>query len=203
MATSAMLPGNTVGPPGSPPIQIGVPLVPPQTCWVYLEAEPRSSDLSNRQRALSMQVALSTSSPQRKLFRRLSILAGNVIQIAGLVAACGALAFARSVQSKPAAIALMLSSWILLYFCCHAIAHWSVGRTLGIRFAFYTIGGTGNPFGYPTGIRWLFERLPFFGVQTEKASMQNASPSAKAIMWSAGGTSSDRKSTRLNSSHLG
>jgi hypothetical protein len=137
-----------------------------------------------------MQVALSTSSPQRKLFRRLSILAGNVIQIAGLVAACGALAFARSVQSKPVAIALMLSSWILLYFCCHAIAHWSVGRTLGIRFAFYTIGGTGNPFGYPTGIRWLFERLPFFGVQTEKASMQNASPSAKAIMWSAGVTSS-------------
>jgi hypothetical protein len=65
-----------------------------------------------------------------------------------------------------------------------------VGRILGIRFAFYTIGGTGNPSGYPAGIRWLFERLPFFGVQTEKASMQNASPSAKAIMWSAGVTSS-------------
>src|SRR5438132_13026232 len=35
-----------------------------------------------------------------------------------------------------------------------------------------------------------FEHLPFFGVQTEKASMQSASPIAKAIMWSAGVTSS-------------
>jgi hypothetical protein len=36
----------------------------------------------------------------------------------------------------------------------------------------------------------LFEHLPFFGVQTEKASMQKASPIARAIMWSAGVTSS-------------
>jgi hypothetical protein len=65
-----------------------------------------------------------------------------------------------------------------------------VGRILGIRFAFYTIGGTGNPAGYPAGLRWLFQHLPFFGVQTEKSSMQKASSTAKAIMWSAGVTSS-------------
>src|SRR5208282_6071684 len=70
------------------------------------------------------------------------------------------------------------------------IAHWAAGRLLGIRFAFYTVGGTGNPEGYPASLRWLFEHLPFFGVQTEKASMQKASPMAKAIMWSAGVTSS-------------
>src|SRR6266550_3824439 len=40
----------------------------------------------------------------------------------------------------------------------------------------------------PTGL--LFEHLPFFGVQTEKASMQKASPIARAIMWSAGVTAS-------------
>jgi hypothetical protein len=84
----------------------------------------------------------------------------------------------------------MISAWLLLYFCCHAIAHWAVGSLLGIRFAFYTIGETGNPVGYPALLRWLFQRLPFFGVQTEKSSMQKASPRAKAIMWSAGVTSS-------------
>jgi hypothetical protein len=36
----------------------------------------------------------------------------------------------------------------------------------------------------------LFEHLPFFGVQTEKASMQKARPIAGAIMWSAGVASS-------------
>ncbi|MGC1788485.1 MAG: hypothetical protein WA718_17285, partial [Terriglobales bacterium] len=130
------------------------------------------------------------SPPQRKIFRRLSIPAGNSIQLAGLSAAVATLALAQSVPAKPAAAILMTAAWLLLYFFCHGIAHWTVGRLLGIRFSFYTLGGTGNPEGYPTGLRWLFEHLPFFGVQTEKASMQRASPIAKAIMWSAGVTSS-------------
>ena len=112
------------------------------------------------------------------------------MQVGGLVGAYFALAAARSAHSSIVAIVAMLVGWVLLYFCCHAIAHWLVGRVLGIRFAFYTVGGTGNPEGWPVGLRWLFEHLPFFGVQTEKASMQTASPMAKAIMWSAGVTSS-------------
>ncbi|MFZ0798713.1 MAG: hypothetical protein WAM98_13085 [Terriglobales bacterium] len=112
------------------------------------------------------------------------------MQIAGLGAACVALVLMRSTHSRPVAIVSMIAAWVLMYFFCHGIAHWVVGRLLGIRFAFYTVGGTGNPEGYPAGLRWVFERLPFFGVQTEKASMQKASPLAKAIMWSAGVTSS-------------
>ncbi len=130
------------------------------------------------------------SSVQRKIFGRLSILSGNALQITGIVAACLALAAARSAHTKPAAIIAMVAAWVLLYFFCHGIAHWAVGRLLGIRFSFYTIGGTGNPEGYPAGLRWVFEHLPFFGVQTDKTSMQTVSPMAKAIMWSAGVTSS-------------
>jgi len=113
-----------------------------------------------------------------------------MLQIAGIAAACAALALAQSNHSNSGAAVLMIAAWLLLYFFCHGIAHWAVGRLLGIRFAFYTIGGTGNPEGYPTGMRWVFEHLPFFGVQTDKASMQKARPIAKAIMWSAGVTSS-------------
>jgi hypothetical protein len=127
---------------------------------------------------------------RRKIFGRLSIRAGNAVQIAGIAAACLALVAARSAHSTTTAVVAMVVGWILLYFCCHAIAHWCAGRILGIRFAFYTVGGTGNPEGWPAGLRWLFEHLPFLGVQTEKASMQSASPMAKAIMWSAGVTSS-------------
>ena len=127
---------------------------------------------------------------KRKIFGRVSIVFGNSVQITGLVAAYLALAAARSARSGSAAVCAMVVGWVLLYFCCHAIAHWVVGRLLGIRFAFYTVGGTGNPEGWPTGPRWLFEHLPFFGVQTERASMQKASPIARAIMWSAGVTSS-------------
>jgi len=117
-------------------------------------------------------------------------MVGNAMQISGLVAAYLALAAARSAHSTTGALFSMVVGWVLLYFCCHAIAHWAVGRILGIRFAFYTVGGTGNPEGWPAGLRWLFEHLPFFGVQTQKPSMQEASPIARAIMWSAGVTSS-------------
>ena len=132
----------------------------------------------------------SNLSPRRKIFGRLSIVVGNAIQISGVVAAYLALGAARSAHSTIGAVVAMVAGWILLYFCCHAIAHWIVGRSLGIRFAFYTVGGTANPEGWPAGLRRLFEHLPFLGVQTEKASMQKASPIVRAIMWSAGVTSS-------------
>ena len=126
----------------------------------------------------SFQVAPMTNkpTPQRKIVGRLSIVAGNVLQLAGIASADLSLALARSASSKPIAIVAMISAWVLLYFFCHGIAHWAVGRLVGIHFAFYTIGGTGNPEAYPAGLRWVFEHLPFFGVQTEKASMQAASP---------------------------
>jgi len=131
----------------------------------------------------------STAVP-RRVFRRMSIGAGNFLQIAGFVFSALALALARSSKVPALAATGMLLAWILLYFCCHGIAHWIAGRMVGIRFAFYTIGGTGNPAAYPPGLRWIFERLPFFGVQTEKASMQAASPGSRALMWCAGVTSS-------------
>ena len=130
--------------------------------------------------------------PRRKIFGRLSVPAGNALQMAGMASACGLLYLAGSTASQPVAVAagMMIAAWVLFYFFCHGIAHWALGRLLGIRFAFYTVGGTGNPTGYPGVLRWVFEHLPFFGVQTEKASMQKASPRAKAAMWSAGVTSS-------------
>jgi hypothetical protein len=127
---------------------------------------------------------------KRRVFGRLSIAMGNALQTAGIVAACFALRVSRSAQSKPLAVASLLFAWVLLYFSSHAIAHWVVGRLVGIRFLFYTVGGTGNPEGWPWGVRWVFMHLPFLGVQTEKASMQSASPNAKALMWSAGVTAS-------------
>ena len=112
------------------------------------------------------------------------------MQIAGIGAAFLCFAEARSAQSSMVAVFELICGFFFLYFCCHGIAHWIVGRLLGIQFAFYTVGGTANPAGWPIGIQWVFEHLPFFGVQTEKASMQRAKPVAKAAMWSAGVTSS-------------
>jgi hypothetical protein len=127
---------------------------------------------------------------KRRVFVRLSIVVGNILQTGGILAACGALWASRSAHSTMMAVISMLLAWVLLYFSSHAIFHWLVGRVVGIRFLFYTVGGTGNPEGWPPGIRWIFEHLPFFGVQTEKGSLQDVSPGARALMWSAGVTCS-------------
>ena len=128
--------------------------------------------------------------PQRRALRRLSIFGGNAVQLAGLFTACAALAMARAAHSPFWAFSLSIAAWVLLYLFCHAIAHWGVGSAFGIRFVRYTVGGTSNPQGYPGLLRWIFQRIPFFGVQTEKSSMLIASPRAKALMWLAGVTSS-------------
>ena len=127
---------------------------------------------------------------KRKLFGRLSIAVGNSLQIAGIVAAYFALIISRLTDSTAVAVPSMLVAWLLLYFSSHAVAHWLVGRLVGIRFLFYTVGGTSNPEGWPLGVRWVFMHLPFLGVQTDKVSMQRTSPVGKALMWSAGVTAS-------------
>ena len=127
---------------------------------------------------------------KRRIFARLSIPVGNSLQTAGILAACLALRASRSAHSTAMAVIAMVVAWVLLYFSSHAIAHWLVGRLVDIRFLFYTVGGTGNPEGWPPGLRWIFEHLPFLSVQTEKLSMQTVSPRARALMWSAGVTSS-------------
>jgi len=127
---------------------------------------------------------------RRRVFARLSITTGNAVQAGGILAAYFLLRESRLATSPTTAVIAMLLAWVLLYFCCHAIAHWLVGRLAGIRFLHYSVGGTANPEGWPSGLRWIFEHLPFLGVQTEKVSLQSASPRARAVMWAAGVTSS-------------
>jgi hypothetical protein len=126
----------------------------------------------------------------RTVWLRLSILAGNIIQLAGLAGGFAAIGMAAGARSPTVAIMDVLTGWLLLYFSCHAIAHWIVGRLLHIRFRCYTLGGTAKPETWPPGLRWVFQHLPFLGVQTERASMQSASPNGRAAMWAAGATSS-------------
>jgi hypothetical protein len=128
--------------------------------------------------------------PKRRIWTQLSIAAGNTVQIVGLVLGGLLLLAAARARVPSLAVTQMLAGLFLIYLSCHAIAHWLLGRALGIRFRFYTVGGTANPQGWPVGLRWLMEHVPFFGVQTDRASMEGANPVAKAAMWSAGVTSS-------------
>ena len=128
--------------------------------------------------------------PLPKLWVRVSVATGNSLQLAGLVLGAGLLFLAAHLQASVAVrIVLMVLGWLVIYICCHAIAHWMVGRLVGIHFRGYGIRGTDHPENYPPGLRQLMSVMPFFTALTEKASMQQASSAAKAAMFSAGETS--------------
>ena len=130
-------------------------------------------------------------SVKRKPWLRLSIAAGNMIQLAGLALGGWALLAASSTPSPLWAILEMGVGWICIYLCCHAIAHWLVGRSVSIRFRYYTIEGTSKPQSWPPGLlRWLFEHIPFFRIHIERTSLQSVSAGRQAAMWSAGVTAS-------------
>jgi hypothetical protein len=75
-----------------------------------------------------------TATTKRRVFARLSIAVGNALQIGGILAAYFALRTSRLAHSSATAVITMFLAWVLLYFSSHAIAHWLVGRVVGIRF---------------------------------------------------------------------
>ncbi len=130
--------------------------------------------------------------PRPPFWVRLSVTMGGVVQIAGLVV--GGLIMYAAAHLVDAGtlirVILMIIGWFIIYSCCHAIAHYIVGRLLGIHFRGYGIRGTDHPENYPPGVRQAMSALPMFTVMTEKDSMKKASPVARALMFSAGETSS-------------
>ncbi len=127
-----------------------------------------------------------------KLWLRLSETGGNAVQLAGLLLGAGLLYLSALLAlADVVRIVLMLLGWLVIYICCHAIAHWVVGRLVGIRFRGYGVRGTDHPENYPPGLRQLMSVIPFFSALTQKPSMQQASVVAKALMFSAGETSTN------------
>jgi hypothetical protein len=139
--------------------------------------------------------ANTTNKAQRslpKLWFRLSETGGNAVQLAGLALGSGLLYLSAHLTIVDSVrIVLMLLGWLVIYICCHAIAHWAVGRLVGIRFRGYGVRGTDHPENYPPGFRQLMSVIPFFSALTQKPSMQQASAVAKALMFSAGETSTN------------
>lgn len=118
---------------------------------------------------------------------RLSITAGNLAQLAGLVIGAVLLYAAAQIQAANIVrVVLMIVGWLAIYLCCHSVAHWLVGRLVGIRFRGYGVRGTDHPESYPPGLRQLMNVVPFFVLLTEKTSMARASNASRALMFAAG-----------------
>lgn len=141
-------------------------------------------------------VSTSATPARPRLWLRLSITRGNLLQVVGTTVGATLIALAGNLSGPPAArFALALLGWLAIYDCTHSIGHYLVGRAVGIRFRFYGIRGSDHPEDYPPGLRQLMSLAPFWSVITDRASMRTAAPWRKALMFAAGETSTTICST--------
>ena len=117
-------------------------------------------------------------------WRTLSVAQGNAVQVVGLLGAVTLAWYAG--REGPRGARWMVASRLLAYFSEHAFSHWVVGRAFGIRFTGYGLHGTSHPHLYPPGARWVFSHLPLLSARVDPASLEAASPTARAAMYVAG-----------------
>jgi hypothetical protein len=120
---------------------------------------------------------------------KLPVLAGNLLQLAGIAGGVLLVAAAASVRSVPAASAVLAVLGIVLTaFCSHAIGHWLVGRLAGLRFAYIGIRGTDHPETYPPVVRQVLSAAPMFTTVSTRRSREAAGRWALAAYYAAGQT---------------
>ncbi len=132
----------------------------------------------------------SGASPRPPFWARLPVLAGNLLQLAGIAGGVLLIVLAGAVRST-AAISVLLAvlGILLVYLCCHAIAHWLVGRVVGLRFAYVGVRGTDHPEAYPPVLRQIMAATPMFTTVSTRQSRASVGRRALAAYYAAGETS--------------
>jgi len=128
--------------------------------------------------------------PRPPFWVRLPVAAGNLVQLAGIVVGVLLIVAAGATRGTAALSVLLAVLGILaVYLCSHAIAHWLVGRLVGLRFAYVGVRGTDHPEAYPPGFRQIMAATPMFTTVSTKVSRAAAGRRAMAAYFAAGETS--------------
>ncbi|TMC11373.1 MAG: hypothetical protein E6J41_06230 [Chloroflexi bacterium] len=128
--------------------------------------------------------------PSPRFWAKLPVATGNLVQLAGMVAGV-LLILAAGATHAVAALSVLLAvlGILAVYLCCHAIAHWLVGRLVGLRFAYIGVRGTDHPEAYPPGLRQVMAATPMFTTVSTRKSRAGTSREALAAYYAAGETS--------------
>jgi hypothetical protein len=130
--------------------------------------------------ALSEHLADVAGRIDRKAFERgvrprFPVWFGNALLVAGTVVGAGAIWFALTTSNETLAGLALVASAGILSVSLHDLAHWAVGRLVGIRFTSYFFGG---PF------------PPRPGIKSDYATYLRAAPEERAMMHASGAIAS-------------
>ena len=122
--------------------------------------------------------------------RIISTWAGTVIEITGLNIGFAFL-YLTSLTSIPILkFVALLFSWFCFWNFSHRLAHFIVGKLLGIRFLYYFIGRSSLvKLKFPI-ITSLIKPIPVLGIKIDKSSLKNTSRYGRSITYASGALAS-------------
>jgi hypothetical protein len=128
--------------------------------------------------------------PRPVFWAKLPVVTGNLVQVAGIVVGVLLIVLAGATRSTVVpSVLLAVLGILVVYLCSHAIAHWLVGRLVGLRFAFVGVRGTDHPEAYPPVLRQIMAATPMFTTVSTRRSRAAAGRRALAAYYAAGETS--------------
>lgn len=71
---------------------------------------------------------------------RIPTMVGNLVEIAGILVALYLLLITPDVTAVPLKLILYLFAWGCSLFFPHSLTHYAVGRLVGVRFRYYSVG---------------------------------------------------------------
>jgi hypothetical protein len=125
-----------------------------------------------------------------KYKRRISIWFGTTIELFGVLLGFLILFLTGMLQSFVLSLVLLLVTWFCFWFFSHCLAHFVVGKLLGVNFLFYFVGKSSIiklnlPF-----VSLLARSFPVLGIKVDDKSFLEVSSLKRALMFVSGAVAS-------------
>lgn len=115
---------------------------------------------------------------------------GNAIAIVGAIFALYLTFMAQSFQSDLPRFLSYLLSFACLVFFPHGLAHFLVGRMVGIRFRYYFLGKSGVARLHLPLISRVAAALPVLTLKVDRSSLSSVNRGRRAVMFASGAMAS-------------
>lgn len=115
---------------------------------------------------------------------------GNTVEIVGTFFALYLIFIAPDLSNTPLRFLLYLVAWGCLEFFPHGLAHFIVGRMVGVRFSYYFLGKSAATKLKLPFVSWIAKRLPVLTLKVHRVSLRSVSRGGRAVMFASGAAAS-------------
>lgn len=118
--------------------------------------------------------------------RHLSLTRGLTIGTIGTIIGFAVLLIPPYINNPLLSLVIFLGSFGLLAYFSHCLAHYIIGRIIGMKFSHYVLGSSPQALTTSPTIKLLDSLLPRLGIRLTSQSRKNATHTRRIIMLSSG-----------------